>query len=97
MNRMAWTMCVLSGLLAGACARDSEAVMAKLNETNERLDAIEQKLDRVVSAGGARAPARERRRGPEPGVLYAVPVNDNDAYRGAKHAKVTIVDAFEFA
>jgi hypothetical protein len=97
---MGWTIFVLSGALIGAsaCNRDSDAVMAKINETHERLDSIEQKLDALGRAGGARANAnRNRRRGPEPGVLYAVPVNDNDAYRGGKNAKVTIVDAFEYA
>jgi len=34
---------------------------------------------------------------PDPNTLYAVPVDDSDAFKGSRHAKVTIVEAFEFA
>ena len=87
----------LSGVLVMAtigCTRDSDVVLAELKKTNERLDSIEKKLDAVGTANGNRPrqpPAR-----PRPGVLYSVPVNDDDSYRGGKYAKVTIVEAFAY-
>jgi hypothetical protein len=88
----------LSGVLVMAtvaCTRDSDTVLAELKKTNARLDSIEKKLDAVGRARPQGAQPRPER--PKPGVLYAVPVNDNDAYRGGKHAKVTVVEAFEYA
>lgn len=92
----------LSGVLMLAtvsCTRDSDAVLAELKKTNERLDSIEKKLDVASRARpqGRRGGGQPQPRRPKPGVLYSVPVNDNDAYRGGKHAKVTIVEAFEYA
>ncbi len=34
---------------------------------------------------------------PKAGVAYQLPVEPDDAYRGGKNSKVTIVEAFEFA
>ncbi len=92
----------LSGILVlatVACTRDSDAVLAELKKTNERLGSIEDKLAALGRARpqGARGGKQQRPTRPKPGVLYSVPVNDNDAYRGGKHAKVTIVEAFEYA
>jgi hypothetical protein len=97
MNRIG--LGVLTGVLvanANACTRDDGAVLAEVKKTNERLAAVEQKLDTLGRAAGARPQPNQPAR-PQPGVLYHVPVNDNDAYRGGAHAKVTIVEAFEFA
>ena len=40
---------------------------------------------------------QQPRPGPSPTTLYAIPVSPNDDYLGAKNAKVTIVEAFDFA
>ena len=94
----------MSGILVLAtvsCTRDSDGIVAELKKTNERLKSIEEKLDAVArlrpqgGGGGDVRPKQPPR--PKPGVLYSVPVNDNDAFRGGKHAKVTIVEAFEYA
>ena len=89
----------LSGVLVLAtvtCTRDTDTVLAELKKTNERLDSIEKICGRA-QARGVRDTRPQPPPRPKPGVLYSVPVNDNDAYRGGKHAKVTIVDAFEYA
>ncbi len=95
--------CLALGLGATACQRDDDALVKELRQTNQKLDAMDKKIDALAASGGARAAAarpsraRPERKRPTPGTLYAVPVNDTDPFRGAKHAKVTIVEAFEFA
>ena len=73
-----------------------------------KLDSIEKRLDGIEKGGGARAGgAAERGRGkqgqrperppgPDPKLTYAVPI-DGSTTLGPKFAKVTLVDAFEFA
>jgi hypothetical protein len=91
---------MLSLSLAG-CQKADDNVVKKLDEISAKLDKlsdIEKKLDNV----GARGPiARPTAMGPQPGrpdpsVAYAVPI-DGAPFKGAKDAKVTIVEAFEFA
>jgi len=85
------------GLLA--CQKADDAVVKKLDEISkklDKLDAIEQKL----AAGGAR-PAAARPAGPQPGrpdpsAVYAVPIG-GAPFKGAANAKITMVEAFEFA
>ncbi len=64
-----------------------ERQTSKLSELVDRVTALEEKTDRST---------RSRRPRPDPNTVYAVPVDDAP-YLGAKHAKVTIVQAFEFA
>jgi protein-disulfide isomerase len=88
---------ILSGLVAGgvsmlACQPvPDENVNKKLDEITKKLDAIEKK----IGAGGM--PQRPQPPpGPDPNAVYSVPI-DNSPFVGPKHAKVTIVEAFEFA
>jgi protein-disulfide isomerase len=66
-------------------------------ELNDRLDRIEKGIDELKKrpAGPAAAAAGPRR--PDPNVVYNVPVGDTDVAKGAKAAKVTIVEGFDFA
>ena len=84
--------------LATGCQPADDGTAAKLDETITRLSAIEHKLDQqraAAPAGRAPTPARPNR--PTPGVVYQVPVHPDDAFRGGAAAKVTLVQAFEFA
>ncbi|RMH40432.1 MAG: hypothetical protein D6689_13825 [Deltaproteobacteria bacterium] len=80
------------------CQKADDAVVKKLDEISKKLD----KLDDIEKklAGGGR-PSAVRPRGPIPGrpdpnQVYAVPI-EGSPFKGAKHAKVTIVEGFEFA
>jgi protein-disulfide isomerase len=89
---------VLSGLVAGGVSMLScqpvqdENVNKKLDEISKKLDA----LDKKVGAGGMQAQRPQPPPGPDPNAVYAVPI-EGSAVSGPKTAKVTIVEAFEFA
>lgn len=89
--RVALATSVLS--FAFGCGSDE-----KLDRVATRLDALEKKVDalsgRVAGGGGQKPPARPTL---DPNTVYAVPVNERDPWVGAKHAKVTIVEAYEYA
>lgn len=83
----------MSGLL-GCQAADS-SVSEKLDQIDQRLSSIEK---RIAEGAAARPqmPQRPRAGEPDPSKVYAVPIA-GAAFRGPEHAKVTIVEAFEFA
>jgi hypothetical protein len=86
----------MAGAAAAGCSRASaseekiDAMLAKLDSIDKRLEALEKR-----PVGGNMTPPP--RRGLNPNDVYAVAVDPDDAYRGPKAAKVTIVEAFEFA
>lgn len=88
--------------LAGVagCQKDDKSMEAALKRIDDRLSSIETKLDKapVARPGAAAAgqPRNARPPGPDPASVYAVPI-DGAPYIGAEHAKITIVEAFEFA
>ena len=100
------------GLAAFGCQRDDSKVGEKLLEHDDvihigKLDQIAQRLDSIekqlasgagargaAGAAGQRGPGGERKR-PDPSKVYAVPATGPTI--GPKDAKVTIVEAFEFA
>jgi protein-disulfide isomerase len=83
------------GLLAG-CQKQDPALHEKLDRLAAKMDAIEKKLAQGGGGGGQAAGAAPARRRPDPNTTYFVPVSATDPQLGAKHAKVTIVEAFEF-
>lgn len=89
---------ILSGLVAGGVSMLScqpvqdENVNKKLDEITKKLDAIEKK----IGAGGMGQQRPQPPPGPDPNAVYAVAI-DGAAVTGPKNAKVTIVEAFEFA
>ncbi len=97
MKRIAMSLTIaLSAAAAPACQKaDSEGnakVLAK-------LDAIEKRLDQLAAqrpAPGVGAP-QARRAALDPNTVYSVPLRDGELTRGAKNAKVTIVEAYEYA
>ncbi|WP_428261889.1 hypothetical protein [Haliangium sp.] len=82
----------VGGLMACQPAGTSQT-SEKLDEIDKRLQNIEQLLQRGNRGAAAQRPRRPR--GPDPSKVYAVPATG--PYKGAEQAKVTIVEAFEFA
>ncbi|HET6611711.1 MAG TPA: DsbA family protein [Kofleriaceae bacterium] len=76
-----------------ACQRNSDPIAEKLDKIDQRLANIEKAM---ASGGGAHAPQRPQRPRPQPNEVYAVPVKGSPI-NGPATAKVTIVEAFDFA
>jgi hypothetical protein len=73
----------------------------KLGAKLDKIDSAIAGIARSGAAAGAARPAptpppRQRPATPDPKVTYAVPIGDSP-FKGAEHAKVTIIEAFEFA
>lgn len=82
----------LAALLA--CQRGDPSLNEKLDRLEAKLDAISRKADNL---GKGAAPQRPQRPpGADPNTVYSVPLGDA-AVRGPATAKVTIVEAAEFA
>jgi protein-disulfide isomerase len=98
MNRLViglLTGVLLAGL--GGCQKaGSEDEERRHKEVMDRLSALEKKMDQMGQARPAAAGGQQRPR-PQPDQVYFVPVEPDDLVRGSKAAKVTIVEAFEFA
>lgn len=67
-----------------------EAQVAELSELQEQFGELR---DLAIAAPRPRRPTMHR---PDPGVVYAVPI-DGAPFSGPEHAKVTVVEGFEFA
>jgi protein-disulfide isomerase len=80
-------------LFAAACQKEDP----KMNEVLARLDKIDKRLESIEKRPAAGAAARPERKRPDPGVTYNVPVDASDVVKGARHAKVTIVEGFDYA
>jgi protein-disulfide isomerase len=87
-------MTVLGSVVA-ACGSDPDK---KLDTVLARLDSLEKKVDGLPARiASNQAPRPVQRPQLDPNTVYAVPVAETDAYVGSKHAKVTIVEAYEYA
>ena len=80
-----------------ACQNDTN------KNLNDRMERIEKKLDAIIAQGGrgggaAGAAAQPRPSRPEPdrAKTYAIPV-DGNAFAGPADAKVTLVEAADYA
>jgi protein-disulfide isomerase len=91
----------LVAVSALACQRQDEQTQRKLDYLIGKVESLEKK----VAAGGpvgrqAGAPGQQqqpqRPRGPDPAAVYAVDIT-GAAFEGPANAKVTIVEAFDFA
>jgi protein-disulfide isomerase len=93
---------IASGLLASCVG--SWACQPKNDELDKKLDAISNKIDELnkkVAQGAGRPqqpqqPMPQMPPEPNPTAIYAVPI-DGAPVLGPKNAKVTIVEAFDFA
>lgn len=81
--------------LAAGCQADQKNL-------NDRMERIEKKLDALIASGGARGAApgagQQRPQRPEPdrSKTYSVPIV-NDPISGPVDAKVTLIEAFDYA
>jgi protein-disulfide isomerase len=83
-----------SAAIAAGPSDDSAALRAQVQRMDQRLAALEQVIGEM-QRGRARAPTPRRPR-PDPAKTYAVPI-EGAPFLGARHAKITIVEAMEFA
>lgn len=92
MKALALTAAVLP--LMAACQNDTS------KNLNDRMERIEKKLDALIAQGprGGAAPGAQRPSRPEPdrSKTYAVPIAGN-WFEGPADAKITVVEAFDFA
>lgn len=87
-------MSALSLLALGCQQQSSQGLAERLESIDKRLSSIEENLEKgVPSRRGAQPPSRPT---PNPNDVYAVPI-EGSAFKGAKNAKITVVEAFEFA
>jgi protein-disulfide isomerase len=81
--------------LTAACQKEDPRITEMLDlqkKMSKQLDDIAKQRPGAMAAG-AQAP----RRGADPNTVYNVPVEAGDVVRGAKVAKVTVVEGFDFA
>ena len=87
-------------LTAVACQKQAADQSEKIAAIDKRLGNIEKLIQSGARPAGARAEAPPQRRarppGPNPADTYSVDIKDS-AWEGAEHAKVTVVEGFEFA
>ncbi len=97
MMRMGFLFLPALGLLLTGCHRDDSLVADKLDkvikQNDEIIDLLKKGGAAARGAAGAQRPQRPR---PSPEEVYAVPL-EGAPFVGNKEAKVTIVEAFEFA
>ena len=79
------------------------ACQADQKNQNDRMERIEKKLDALIASGGAgrggaagAAAPRPSRPEPDRAKTYAVSI-DGDAFEGPADAKVTVIEAFDYA
>lgn len=89
---------LLSALTVFGCQRDDSPLRKEVADLKAGQDEIKDLLKNMpkTAGPGANRPQRPQRPTPQPNSVYAVDINGSP-YKGAKDAKVTIVEAFEFA
>jgi protein-disulfide isomerase len=81
-------------LSAIACEKGDQG--AKLDDIVTRLDRMEKKVDALASRPAMPPQMPQRPPEPETNAVYSVPI-DGDPYIGPAVAKVTLVEASDFA
>jgi protein-disulfide isomerase len=81
---------VIAALMLVACESDTKNLERKIDELNA-------KVDRLVKSGGVgAAPQRPQRPEPDRAKTYAVGI-EGDPIIGAANAKITLIEAFDYA
>jgi hypothetical protein len=98
------SLVAVGALSLGGCQRQDEETQKKLDYLISKVEGLEKK---VAAGGGARPavgapgqpqqqPQRPQRPAPEPGTAYSIDITGSP-FKGPANAKVTIVEAAEFA
>ncbi|HWN70208.1 MAG TPA: DsbA family protein [Haliangium sp.] len=87
-------LCTVTAVAACETAQSSK-LDAKLDDIVARLDKMEKDLQ-ARPVGAARGQQPRQRMEPDPTKVYAVPI-EGAPTKGPEHAKVTLVEAFEYA
>lgn len=83
--------------LSGGCPKPQKSSAGpsakQVEELGKRVDSLDARLAKIETllAGALDEPAE-----PDPAAVYAVPI-DGDPYVGAEHARITLIEGFEFA
>jgi len=93
MNRI-----LLGALMLAACSKSDPTLTYKFEQVEKKLDAMNKKIDQVIAQGGARPtrPQPPQQPAADPNTVYSVNIADAPV-KGPATAKVTIVEAAEFA
>jgi hypothetical protein len=83
------------------CQREDPTTKEKLDHLVAKMDELDHKLDQIQQARPGAALPPGRAQGPQPGApdpmaVYAVPIDGDPAW-GPPNAKVTLVEAADFA
>ncbi len=89
------TALIASVLLVSAFGCQKED--PRITEMSAKIDKMSKQLDDLAKRPAGAMAAAPPRRGQDPNTVYNVPVVDGDVTRGAKVAKVTSVEGFDFA
>ncbi len=88
---------LLSAVAVFGCQRDDAPLRKEVAELKAGQDKILEAIKKMPkSAPGAARPQRPQRPRPDAKSVYSVNIA-GAPYKGAKDAKVTVVEAFEFA
>ena len=83
---------LLAVLALAACQNDTKNL-------NDKIDKMDKKLDAILAqrgGGGAAQPQRPARPEPDRAKTYAVGI-DGDPILGPANAKITLIEAFDYA
>jgi hypothetical protein len=81
---------LIPALSLAACQADTRNLSDKLDKIDKKLDAL------IANGGGGRGAARPQRAEPDRAKTYAVAI-DGDPTIGAPDAKITLIEAFDYA
>ena len=91
---------LLSAVAVFGCQRDDSPLRKEIADLKAGQDKILKTIENMPKGAapgpGANRPQRPQRPTPQPNSVYSVDINGSP-YKGTKDAKVTIVEAFEFA
>jgi hypothetical protein len=90
----------LVAVTSASCQRQDEQTQRKLDYLIGKVDSLEKKMaSGAVGRPAAGQPGMQqpqRPQGPDPAAVYAIDIT-GAAFEGPANAKVTIVEAFDFA
>jgi len=84
---------LVAALTLAACQNDTRNLDAKIDKLDKKLDALIAQQGRGGGQAGAQRPSRPQ---PDATKTYAVSV-ENDPFEGPADAKITLIEAFDYA